>query len=285
MTRIAAVAGTNQAVMPRNYTSWVTALRFNANLGWLFTDLPFEHRFEAAAGAGFAAVEYASPYEYSPHVLRKWLSDTGLQQILINTPTDPSIPAIASGLACLPGYRSQFRDGIRRALDYAIELDAHIVHVQGGIRPSGVSIDRAFATYVSNITWAVEQAAATAVTFVLEPINQRDAPGFVPGSYEQGAAVVEAIGPHHLGLLLDIYHCQIGGGDLARRLQTLMPLTSHIQIADVPHRNEPGTGEIAWDFVFDQISALGYAGWIGCEYRPATSAVPGLAWRQRFNQR
>ena len=140
----------------------------------------------------------------------------------------------------------------------------------------------AAALYAANLAWAGEQALAAGKRIVIEPINHRDMPGFHLNTVEQGAAIVEAIGRDRLGLQFDIYHCQITQGDLTKRMEALMPVVGHIQIADVPARNEPGTGEIGWDFVFKQIDRLGYQGWVGCEYRPAGETVAGLVWRQRY---
>src|SRR5581483_5031211 len=133
----------------------------------------------------------------------------------------------------------------------------------------------------TNIAWAAEQAKPAGVKLALEAINQRDVPGFFLRTQEQGAAVIAAVGAEHVGLQLDIYHCQVAQGDVTRRLEKLMPLIAHMQVADVPGRNEPGTGEIAWEHIFRTIARLGYTGWIGCEYRPAQSTKAGLGWRSR----
>jgi hydroxypyruvate isomerase len=247
-------------------------LRFDANLGFLFTEVPFEQRFERAAAAGFAAVEYPSPYEHAPETLRKWLDDAGLEQILINAPG-------GYGTACQPVRRAEFRDGVRQALDYAGTLGARVIHVPAGIRPPEVSRDHAFAQYVANIGWAASLAEESGVTLTLEAINQRDAPGFILESVEQAADVVRALRPLPVGLQFDVYHCQVSQGDLATRLRALLPLIAHIQIADAPGRHEPGTGEIGWPFLFGLIRSLSYEGWIGCEYRPLGDTLEGLSWR------
>lgn len=258
-------------------------LRLAANLKWLFTELPFAERFDAAAAAGFTGVEYASPYEHSTRAVRGWLDQAGLQQILINTPTIP-LGAERFGLACQPDRVVEYRDGISRALEYAHALDASFVHVLGGIRPAGgVGYDHAFATYTANIGWAVEQAAPLGVTILLEALNQRDAPGFILNSVEQAADVAAMIGDSHVGVLFDVYHCQVGQGDITRRLETLFPSIRHVQIADAPSRTEPGTGELNWTHVFAVLRRLGYSGWIGCEYAPIAGTLPGLGWRDHFS--
>ena len=256
--------------------------RLCANLKWLFTELPFLERFDAAAKAGFTAVEYASPYEFSAEDLRSRLNACDLKQILFNTP--PGDPAVGggSGLACVPGRQEIFREGFKRALEYAAALDCALVHVMAGIQPADANYDTAAAVYVANLAWAAEAAAGSGVKLVLEAINQRDVPGFFLRTQEQGASMIEAIGRDRVGLQFDIYHCQVAQGDITRRMEKLMPVIAHIQLADAPGRNEPGTGEIAWDYVFRRIDELDYRGWVGCEYRPLGETAPGLEWRKRY---
>ncbi len=251
-------------------------------MNWLFTEATFLDRFDAAARAGFTAVEYPSPYDYSVGDLRARLRACGLRQILINTPAGNPADGGGAGLASVPGRQAMFRDGLKQALDYASALDCGLVHVMAGIERRDVSRDAAAAIYASNVIWAVEAAKGSGVKLVLEAINQRDIPGFFLRTQEQGAALVEAIGPDRVGLQFDIYHCQVAQGDITRRMEKLMPLVAHMQLADVPGRNEPGTGEIAWDFVFRRIDQLGYGGWIGCEYRPVGETTAGLVWRKRY---
>jgi len=253
-------------------------LRFDANLKWLFTEIPFLERFDAAAEAGFSAVEYASPYDYEPHVLRTALTNAGLDQILINTPMGPAGSPTRSGLACIPGLVSDYRDGVLRGLEYATALNADFLHVVGGIVPDGVPTERAFAQYVTNIAWAAEQARSTGVRLLLESQNKRDAPGFVLETQAHTAAVVQAVGSDIAGLLMDFYHLQIDEGDLIPTFQRFQDITFHLQVADPPSRHEPGTGEIGWKAVFDAVARSGYSGWIGCEYAPRAGTVPGLTW-------
>jgi hydroxypyruvate isomerase len=256
----------------------MTALRFDANLKWLFTEVPFEERFDAAAAAGFTAVEYASPYEYDAATLKKRLDDAGLLQVLINTPMGEAGTPTRSGLACIPGLVGEYREGVERGLEYATALGSGFLHIVGGIVPDDVSRERAFALYVANIAWAAERAKGTGVRLLLEAQNKRDAPNFVLESQAQAAAVVEAVGQEHVGLLLDFYHAQIDEGDLIRGYLRFQQQILHIQVADPPSRNEPGTGEIGWPAVFRTVAESGYDGWIGCEYRPATETVAGLGW-------
>jgi hydroxypyruvate isomerase len=255
--------------------------RLCANLGFLFPELPFLDRFAAAARAGFAGVEYAAPYDYPVRELRTRLDDLGLEQVLINSPAGDAAKG-ERGLASLPGRTQDFRDSIKLALDYAQALGCRMVHVTAGNPPADAARDTAAAVYAVNLAWAAEAALAAGVLPVIEPLNPRDAPGYFLATQEQGAAIVAAIGRDKLGLQFDIYHCQTAQGGIATRLAALMPVIAHMQLADAPGRHEPGTGEIGWEFLLPHIDALGYRGWIGCEYRPLGDTVAGLAWRERY---
>ncbi|MEV4737630.1 MULTISPECIES: hydroxypyruvate isomerase family protein [unclassified Microbacterium] len=256
----------------------MTALRFDANLKWLFTEHPFEERFDAAARAGFRGVEFPAPYAYAPERLAELLRQAGLAQVLINTPMGPAGSPTRQGLACVPGAEESFREGVLEGLRYATALDAPFLHVVAGIVPDGVERERAFALYQENIGWAAEQARGTGIRLLLEPQNKRDAPGFVLDTQAQAAAVVDAVGRDAVGLLMDFYHAQIDEGDLITTYLAHREQIAHIQIADPPGRHEPGTGEIAFDRIFATIADSGYDGWIGCEYQPLTDTVSGLDW-------
>ena len=186
------------------------------------------------------------------------------------------------GLASLPGRQAEFRESVKRALEYAHALDCKLLHCMAGIPPEDVSQTTAAAIYAANLAWAAEQAAPAGVKIVIEPINHRDMPRYHLHTQAQGAAVVEALGRDRLGLQFDVYHVQVTEGDITKRMEQYMPVIAHMQIADVPARNEPGTGEIGWGFVFRRMDELGYQGWVGCEYRPAGETVAGLRWRQQF---
>ncbi len=256
-------------------------VRLAANLSMMFNEAPFLDRFALAAGAGFTAVEFLFPYEFPAAELRRRLDGSGLRQVLFNMPPG-NWSAGDRGVAALPGRQQEFRDGVSQALDYAAALSCPLVHAMAGVPPQGTPFATAAAVYASNLAWAAEQAQRAGVKIVLEPINHRDIPGFHLNTVEQAAAVIEAIGRDRLGLQFDIYHCQVTEGDVTKRMEALMGLIAHMQLADVPARNEPGTGEIGWEFVFRRIDELGYQGWIGCEYRPAGDTVAGLVWRERY---
>jgi hydroxypyruvate isomerase len=255
--------------------------RLCANLGFLFGEVPFLDRFDAAAGAGFKGVEFASPYDYPAAELRARLKDAGLSLVLINSPAG-NRAAGERGFACLPGRVDTFRDGVSQALDYAVALDCKLIHVMAGVPPADLAPDTAAALYAANLAWAGERGLAAGVKLVIEPLNPRDAPGYYLRTQEQGAAIVAAIGHDRIGLQFDIYHCQTAQGDVTSRLANLLPVVDHMQLADVPGRHEPGTGEIGWEYVFRRIDEFGYAGWIGCEYAPLGDTVEGLAWRRRY---
>lgn len=256
--------------------------RLAANLSMMFNEVPFLDRFDAAARAGFKAVEFLFPYEHPAAEIKRRLDGAGLHLVLFNMPPGDWAGG-ERGTACLPGRGQEFRDGVRTALDYAGTLGCGLVHCMAGVVPARVAQGTAMALYVANLAWAAEQASAQGVKVVIEPINSRDIPGFLLNTMAQGGDIVSAMGFDKLGLQFDIYHCQVTEGDITKRIETLLPLIAHMQLADVPGRNEPGTGEIGWDFILRSIDSLGYDGWIGCEYRPMGDTIKGLAWRNRYN--
>jgi hydroxypyruvate isomerase len=255
--------------------------RLAANLSMMFNEVPFLDRFAAARAAGFDAVEFLFPYDFPASEIRKRLDDHGLTQALFNMPPGDWAKG-ERGTASLPGRQQEFRQALGQALEYAHALNCKLVHCMSGIPAASVAPGTAAALYAANLAWAAEQAAPAGVKLCIEPINHRDMPGYFLNTQAQGAAVVEAIGRDRIGLQFDLYHCQITEGDITKRMETYLPIIAHMQIADVPARNEPGTGEIGWDFVFRRMDALGYHGYVGCEYRPAAGTVEGLAWRRRF---
>lgn len=254
------------------------AVRLAANLKWMYTEVPFEQRFDAAAASGFTGVEFASPYAVPAARIRHLLDQAGTEQAVINTPAGPKGSATAMGAAYVPGAREEFRDGVRSALEYATVLEAPVVHVMAGLRPTDTDPDLAFATYVTNIVWAAEQARDAGIRIVLEAINKRDQPTYGLRSMEAAAAVAEAVDPATVGVLFDVYHAQVDRGNVIERFEHLSPVVGHIQIADNPGRGEPGTGEIAYDRVLSRVAASGYSGWIGCEYGPVAGTDEGLSW-------
>ena len=208
--------------------------RIGANIGFLFPELPFLDRFEAAAKAGFIGVEYAAPYEYPAGELRSRLEGNGLTQVLINSPAG-NRAAGERGFACLPGREGTFRDSVQQALDYSTALDCKLIHVMAGVPPTDLPYDTALALYAANLAWAGERALAAGVKLVIEPLNPRDAPGYLLCTQEQGAAIVAALGRDRIGLQFDLYHCQTAQGDVTTRLEKLMPVIGHMQFLSLIH--------------------------------------------------
>jgi hydroxypyruvate isomerase len=255
--------------------------RLAANLSMMFNEVGFLDRFDAAAKQGFKACEFLFPYEFKASDIKQRLDGAGLQQVLFNMPPG-DWAAGERGMASVPGKQAAFRDSVKLALDYAVALGTPHLHCMAGIPPADTPFATAAAVFAANLAWATEQATAVGKKLVIEPINHRDMPGYHLNTNAQAAAIIAAIGQQRLGLQFDIYHTQTTEGDVTKRMELHLPLIAHMQLADVPARNEPGTGEIGWEFVLKRIDALGYQGWVGCEYRPAGETVAGLAWRQKF---
>jgi hydroxypyruvate isomerase len=251
--------------------------KFAANISMMFNEVPFLDRFAAARAAGFEAVEFLFPYEHPAPEIATRLKDQGLANVLFNGPPGDWNNG-ERGTACLPDRRAEFREGIKRALDYSAALGCPRLHVMAGLTPAGIPRDTLLATYAANLDWAAEECMKAGVKPIIEPINHRDIPGFFLNRTNEAVAIINAVGPERLGLQFDLYHCQITEGDVSRRAAELLPYIAHMQVADTPGRHEPGTGEVNWPFVFDAIDASGYRGWIGCEYRPKGETLAGLGW-------
>ena len=251
--------------------------RFAANLSMMFNEVPFLDRFALAAKAGFKGVEFLFPYDHPAAEIAARLKDNGLQQVLFNAPAG-DFGKGERGMAAIPGKQAAFRESIKLALEYATTLACPRLHIMAGLKPEGVAHDTLTAVYGANLAYAAEECAKAGVKPIIEPINHRDIPGFFLNTTDQAAAIIAAIGPEKLGLQFDLYHCQITEGDVVKRVEKHLPLIAHMQVADTPGRHEPGTGEVNWPFVFKTIDALGFRGWIGCEYRPAGETLAGLSW-------
>ena len=251
--------------------------RFAANLSMMFNEVPFLDRFALAAKAGFKGVEFLFPYEHPAAEIAVRLKDNGLHQVLFNAPAGDFAKG-ERGMAAIPGKQAAFRDSIKIALEYANVLACPRLHIMAGLKPEGVAHDTLTAVYGANLAYAAEECSKAGVKPIIEPINHRDIPGFFLNTTDQAAAIIAAIGPEKLGMQFDLYHCQITEGDVVKRVEKHLPLIAHMQVADTPGRHEPGTGEVNWPFVFKTIDALGFRGWIGCEYRPAGETLAGLSW-------
>jgi len=258
--------------------------RFAANVSMLYPEVAFLERFAAAARDGFKAVEYLFPYAYDVKDIAVRLHDNGLQQVLFNAPPG-DWDGGERGLACLPGRDEEFRAGIRKALDYADALSCSRVHVMAGLIPAGSTREQLYPTYVERLRWASAEAARLSVDILIEPINARDIPGFFLNRQAQAHQVLQDAGAANLKVQMDLYHCQIVEGDIAMKLRQYLPTgnVGHLQIAGVPERHEPDVGEVHYPYLFALLDQLGYAGWVGCEYRPGAGVQPGgtssgLAW-------
>ncbi len=251
--------------------------KFAANLTMMFTELPFLGRFGAAAEAGFDAVEFLFPYEFDKMELASLLAANGLTLVLHNLPAGDWGRG-ERGIACHPDRVAEFRTGVERAIDYATALHCAKVNCLAGILPEGVAADAARATLIQNLGYAAGKLQAAGIGLLLEPVNTRDIPGFFVDRTRPALDIIAATGSSNIKLQYDIYHAQVMEGDLTRTIETEFDRIGHIQLADNPGRHEPGTGEINYPFLFRRIDELGYRGWIGCEYKPATTATAGLSW-------
>jgi hydroxypyruvate isomerase len=255
--------------------------RFNANLTMMFTEVDFAHRFAAAAAAGFKGVEFLFPYAHARDEVREWAARHELQVVLFNMPPG-DWNAGDRGLACDPNRVTEFQDGVEKAIDYALALDCKQIHCMAGLRPRGVNEETMRETYLANLTFAGRQLARHDLDLLIEAINPRDMPGFYLNSSRQAFELMHHAEVPNLRFLYDCYHMQIVEGDLAPTIEKNLTRIGHLQVADTPGRHEPGTGEINYRFLFDHIDKLGYRGWIGCEYRPATTTEAGLAWLEPY---
>ena len=251
--------------------------RFAANLTMLFNEVDFLDRFAAAAGAGFKGIEYLFPYDYTPDQLAERLSQNGLTQVLHNLPAG-NWDGGDRGVACDPDRVGEFQDGVGAAIEYATALGCGQVNCLAGTLPRSVSAQSAHDTFVRNLQFAAPVLQRAGIRLLIEPINTIDIPGFFLTGTNQARSIISEVASPNLFLQHDIYHMQIMEGDLARTIEQNLDVISHMQLADNPGRNEPGTGEINYRFLFDFIDRSSYEGWIGCEYRPATTTEEGLGW-------
>jgi hydroxypyruvate isomerase len=256
--------------------------RFAANLTMMYNEHVFLDRFAAAAKDGFTAVEFLFPYEHPAQAVAERLKQNGLCQVLFNAPPG-NWAAGERGIAALPGREQEFRDGFLRALDYAHALECPRIHAMAGLAPAGSDHARLRATYLANLSWAAEKALPAGVQVLIEPIAQRNIPGFFLNRQDEGHAIAAEAGKANLKILMDLFHCQVEEGDLAAKIRKYLgnpkeTRVGHFQIAGVPERHEPSTGEVRYSYLFDLIDQLGYEGWIGCEYIPAAGTSEGLGW-------
>lgn len=251
--------------------------KFSANLSMLFNEVDFLDRFASAAKAGFKAVEYMFPYEWSKEELAGALESNQLEQVLFNLPAGDWAGG-ERGIACIPGREGEFKDGVESALAYAEALRCPTVNCLVGLTPEGVGADRVRRTLVANLRFAAAALDESGVQFVVEMLSHKAVPGFYLVKTTDALQLLEDVNHPNLKLQYDVYHMQIMEGNLIDTLSANMSRIGHIQIADNPGRHEPGTGEINYSNVFAAIDEAGYKGWIGCEYAPAGTTEEGLGW-------
>lgn len=258
--------------------------RLSANLSFLFNELPFLERFGAAARAGFRAVEFAFGYDHPAAEIAARLAEHRLECVLINAPPG-DYAAGERGLASLPGRERDFDASVATALAYARALSCPRVHVMAGVVPPACDDARRAlqrTTLVRNLERACGEARRESVTLLVEALNPRDMPGYLFSTQADAHAIREAVGAPNLAVQMDFYHTQVVEGDIAMKFERWLPHIGHVQIAGAPGRHEPDVGEVNYAWLLRRVDALGYAGWVGCEYRPLRGTVEGLAWRERL---
>ena len=252
-----------------------------ANLSMLFVEVAFLERFAAAARAGFRAVEYQYPYDWKPAEIAAAARDARVDVLLHNMPQgDPARGE--RGTACLAGREQRFAEDLERAIEYARLVRCPNLHLMAGVVPAGADRAALHATYVANLKHAGQRLAREGMRALIEPLSERTVANCFLRSSAQAAQVLDEVAADNVLLQYDLFHMQLMEGNLALTIERLLPRIGHLQIADVPGRNEPGTGEINFEFLFGHIDRLGYEGWIGCEYNPSGDTREGLKWARRY---
>jgi hydroxypyruvate isomerase len=254
--------------------------QFAANLTMLFNEVPFMERFDLAGKAGFKAVEFLFPYAFSAEEIKAQLLKNQLLLVLHNLPAG-DWDAGERGIACHPNRVDEFRAGVAKAIEYAKTLGVRQLNCLAGKTFEGVSLDVMRTTFVENLRFAASALKKENLRLLIEPINTFDIPGFYLSRTTQAIEILDEVGADNLYVQYDIYHAQRMEGELANTIQKYLPRIAHIQLADNPGRNEPGTGEINYPYLFAHLDRIGYTGWIGCEYKPASTTMAGLKW---FNE-
>lgn len=255
--------------------------KFSANLSFLYQDKPFLERFAAAAADGFPAVEYLGPYAETKEAVAEALRANGLVQALFNVPSGDWAGG-ERGIACLPDRTGEFREGVATAIDYAKALGCTKLNVISGLVKPGADLAVLEDTLVENLKYAAPLCAAEGIKLLIEPINLRDIPGFFVSTTNHAERILERVGHDNLYIQYDFYHMQVMQGDLLPTYERLKDRIAHVQIADNPGRNEPGTGEINYRTVFAALDRLGYDGYVGCEYKPRAGTSEGLGWMKEL---
>ncbi|WP_431687766.1 hydroxypyruvate isomerase [Hahella sp. NBU794] len=253
--------------------------KFAANLSMLFTDVPMEARFAAAAEAGFTGVEMQFPYAWDKALLSASRENAGVSVVLHNLPAG-DWDAGERGIACIPGREREFREGVELAITYAKALGAPRLNCLAGIKPVSVSDEQAWLTLTENLRYAAKKLNDEGIVLTLEAINSLDVPGFLVDSTEAALRAIQLSGVNNIKYQYDIYHMQVMEGDLVRTIKRHLANIGHIQFADNPGRHQPGTGEINFAYIFSQLDEMGYQGWVSAEYIPLGNTRDTLGWLQ-----
>jgi hydroxypyruvate isomerase len=253
----------------------------SANLRWLFLEWPFYERIEIAAKIGFKAVDFSLPYAFAAKEMKSRLDATGLEFVYMLTPSG-NWDAGELGIAALPGREREFRDGVALALEYATALGCPLIHAASGILPAGADRTRCRETYLENLAFACDRASACGVTVAMEPLCRQAHADFFLLSTTEAERIVHELKRDNLRLIFDTYHAAMEEGAITPVLERLHGLIAHFQVANPPGRNEPGAGELDFDFLFRELERLGYAGWVSAEYRPTQGTLRSLAWAHPF---
>jgi hydroxypyruvate isomerase len=251
--------------------------RLAANLSTLFKELPFLERFGAARDAGFRAVEYQYPYEFDAHDVAAAARQAGVEVVLHNMPRGDGLRG-EHGTASLPGREQRFRDDLELAIAYARAARCPRLHLLAGVAQG----PEAHGTFVANLKYAAQRLAREGMQAMIEPLSARTLAGCFLGGSAQAARIQDEVGAANLRIQYDFFHMQLLEGNLAQTVERLLPRIGHLQVADAPGRNEPGTGEINFEFLLPYLDRLGYAGWVGCEYNPTGDTVESLKWARRY---
>ena len=257
--------------------------QFAANLTMLFNEVPFMERFEKAAKSGFQAVEFLFPYAFSAEDIKQKLEQNKLKLVLHNLPAG-DWDAGERGIACLPDRVAEFQEGVAKAVKYAKALDVKQLNCLAGKIPDGADKALLHKTFISNLHYAADALKEVNIKLLIEPINTFDIPGFYLSKTQQALDTLNEVGSDNLFIQYDIYHAQRMEGELCKTIETNLSKIAHIQLADNPGRNEPGTGEINYPHLFQFIDSIGYRGWIGCEYKPISNTEAGLGWIKNLNK-
>ncbi|KAA0910517.1 2-oxo-tetronate isomerase [Pusillimonas sp. ANT_WB101] len=248
-----------------------------ANISMMFTEQPFLDRIQAAANAGFAAVEFLFPYEHTTQEISAQLSAHKIKNVLFNMPPG-DWAAGERGIAALPSRQDEFRAGLAKAIAYAKVLGTPNIHAMAGLLSAASDVAECRAIFIENLKYACAECAPHNITVLIEPINTRDMPGYFLNYQDQAHAIRAEVGAFNLKVQMDFYHVQIMEGDIATTFRKYQPHIGHVQIAGVPDRHEPDLGEVNYAYLFSLLDELGYDGWVGCEYRPAKETADGLGW-------